>query len=137
MNETNKTQVVKDAYAKFQNRDIDGLMNLFSEDIHWKIPEVAGSPLINECRGHEEVGKFFAQLDEAEDITHFEPKEFIAQNDRVVVLGNYRATIKATGRDFDSDWVQIFTVRDGKITSFLEFFDTAAAERAYQKAATA
>jgi ketosteroid isomerase-like protein len=75
-------------------------------------------------------------MDAAEETTKFEPKEFIAQGDRVVALGTYAATVRETGRSYETDWVHVFTVKDGKITSFNEFFDSAAASRAFQKATT-
>lgn len=137
MNEANNTQVVKDAYEKFVSGNIEDLLHLFSEDISWQTPKVEGSPLGGKWQGRQEVSRFFSELDKTEDITQFEPGEFISQGDRVVVMGNYAATIKATDGRLQTDWVHIFTVKNGKITSFLEFFDTAAVQRAYQRSATA
>ena len=61
----------------------------------------------------------------------FEPTEFIAQGDKVVVLGHFAARIKSTNKEYASDFAHIVTVADGKITGFYEFFDNAAACRAY------
>lgn len=130
-------EIVKEGYAKFGSGDIPGLLNLFADDIEWQTPKVEGAPFTGLCRGREAVGEFFALLGEAEDFTLFEPREFIDGGDKVVVLGTSNATIKSTGRTATTDWVHIFTVRDNKVTNFLEFFDSAAIERAYQKATTA
>ena len=65
------------------------------------------------------------------------PREFIAQDDKVVSLGHYKWRIKETGREFESDFVHIFTIRDGQIVGFREHFDTAAAAAAYQKTMSA
>ena len=137
MNETNNTQIVKQGYEKFGSGDIEGLLNLFSDDISWKTPTVEGAEMTGQRNGREDVGKFFAELNESEEFSNFEPTEFIAQGDKVVVLGKSAGTVKATGRNFETDWVHIFTVKDGKVTGFLEFFDTAAMGRAYQKATSA
>lgn len=131
------TQLVKDAYEQFGSGNIDGLIDHFAEDINWKIPEVNGSPFNAETNGRENVREFFGKLGETEEFTTFEPKEFITEGNKVVVLGSSNGNIKTTGRNFKTDWVHIFTLEDGKINSFLEFFDTAAMERAYQKSATA
>ena len=69
-----------------------------------------------------------------QEVLEFEPREFIAQGDKVVSLGNYRWRVKDTGREFKSDFVHIFTIRDGKIVRFREHLDTAAAAAAYKKA---
>ena len=58
--------------------------------------------------------------------------EFVAQGDTVVALGHYRATAKATGKQFDSPFAMVFTIRDGKIAEFREFTDSAAVNAAFQ-----
>jgi len=67
-----------------------------------------------------------------QDVIHFEPKEFIANDEKVVALGNYEWKVKSTGRTFGSDFAHIFTVRDGKIVRFQEITDSAAAAAAYE-----
>jgi len=133
----NNVQVVQDAYGKFTSGDIEGLLGILSEDVHWQTPEIENAPFGGTRRGLDGVGEFFALLAESEETTRFEPTEFITQGDRVVVLGKYGATVKETGRSYESDWVHVFTVRDGKILNFVEFFDNALASRAFQKAVTA
>jgi ketosteroid isomerase-like protein len=133
----NNLEIVQDAYAKFGNGDIAGLLALLSTDVHWQVPEIENSSFGGKCQGQEAVGNFFAALVADEDITLFEPREFIDGGDKIVVLGRSGSTVKATGKSYETDWVHIFAVKDGKITSFLEFFDNAAATRAFQKSATA
>ena len=137
MNEQQNIEVVKRGYEAFGSGDINSLLDLFHENIEWHQPKTEGLPYQEKYNGREAVGGMFAALDENEDISHFEPLEFIAQGDKVVVLGTMSATVKDTGRDYQTDWVHIFTVRDGKVTNFKELFDTAAASKAFQKAATA
>jgi uncharacterized protein len=133
----NNTEIVQEAYRCFGKADIEGLLNLLTEDIEWTTPEIDVYELGGTRRGRDEVGRFFALLDETENITEFEPEEFIADGERVVVLGKSTATVRETGRSHSSEWVHIYSVSDGKISSFKEFFDTAAVKRAYQKAETA
>jgi len=127
------TETIQKAYECFGKADIPGLLELFSDDISWTIPEIDNAAFAGARNGKAAVAEFFTQLNEGEDITHFAPKEFIAENDRVVVLGETTATVRSTGKTYSTDWVHVFTVADGKVTSFLEFFDNAAATRAFQK----
>ncbi|MGB7202029.1 MAG: nuclear transport factor 2 family protein [Pyrinomonadaceae bacterium] len=129
----NNTEIVQKAYECFGSGDIPGLLDTLSDDIDWTIPEIENALFAGARKGKPAVGEFFGQLAEGEDITHFAPNEFIAQNDRVVVLGESTATVRSTGKTYSTDWVHIFKVTDGKITNFLEFFDNAAATRAFQK----
>ena len=129
----NKTEIVQKAYECFGRRDINGLLDTLSDDIDWTIPEIENAPFAGARKGKAAVGEFFGQLAEGEDITHFAPNEFIADGDRVVVLGESTATVRSTGKTYSTDWVHVFTVRDDRISVFLEFFDNAAATRAFQK----
>jgi ketosteroid isomerase-like protein len=61
----------------------------------------------------------------------FQPDEFIAGHDSVVVLGHERCRVKATGRLVEAKWVQIFTLRDGRISRYREYSDTAAWDTGY------
>jgi ketosteroid isomerase-like protein len=45
--------------------------------------------------------------------------------------------VKATAREFGSDFAHVFTIRDGKVVAFKEYFDSAAAATAYRKAMSA
>ena len=60
----------------------------------------------------------------AAQFDRFEPREFIAQGDRVVVLGYYSGKGRTTGRSFGTNWAMVFTVKEGKVTGFHEYFDT-------------
>jgi ketosteroid isomerase-like protein len=137
MNETESLKLVQSGYDFFDKGDIDGLLTLFSDDIKWTVPEIENAPFAGSRNGKSAVGKFFQQLDESEEITEFVPKEFIAQDERVVVLGRSKSTVRATGKTYETDWVHVFTLRDGKVAEFHEFFDNAAATKAFQKSATA
>ena len=64
--------------------------------------------------------------------TSTEPREFVAQGDRVLVVGFATGKIKATNKTFEDDWVFAITVRDGKLTNIREYVDTQALARASQ-----
>jgi ketosteroid isomerase-like protein len=57
---------------------------------------------------------------------------FVAQGDTVATLGRYRATVKATGKKFDSPVGHFFTIRNGKVARFVDLGDTAAMADAYR-----
>jgi uncharacterized protein len=65
-----------------------------------------------------------------------EPPEFIAQGDRVLVVGFARGRIKGTNRTFEDNWVFAITVRNGKLTNIREYVDTQALARASEMAAS-
>ena len=133
MSEQNK-QLVTQAYESFKSGDIAALLGLLSDDVAWQLPETENVPFAGKRSGREQVAQFFQSLGESQDVLQFEPQELIADGDKVVSLGQYKWRVKATGREYGSDWAHVFTVRDGKITGFQEYMDTASAAAAYQKA---
>ena len=49
----------------------------------------------------------------------------------MAAFGQYTWQVKATGRRYAAHWAHIWTVTEGKITSFQEYTDRAAAAAAY------
>ncbi len=134
MNEQENTTLVRKTYELFKSGDIETLLGMYSDDISWETPKVENAPFTGKISGRDKVAEFFTSLDEHEEISVFEPTEFIAQGNKVVVLGHYTTRVKSTNKQYDSGFAHIVTVSDGKITGFYEFFDTAAAEKAYAAA---
>jgi ketosteroid isomerase-like protein len=60
----------------------------------------------------------------------FETREFVAQGDRVLVVGFTRGKIIATNKTFEDNWIFAITVRNGKLTNVREYIDTQALARA-------
>ena len=56
--------------------------------------------------------------------------EFVAQGDRVLVVGVATGKIMATNTPFHDEWIFDITVRDGKLTKMQEYIDTQALARA-------
>ena len=134
MAEAENTQLIKDAYAAFQRSDIAAILNLCDENVEWQgvIGTEGVLPQSGLRRGHAQVAEFFKQVAETTDFVSFEPREFVAQGDKVVALGSYSAKMKPSGQSYSSDWVMLFTVRNGKVAAFREFSDSAQLVRAYK-----
>ncbi len=138
MSEQENTKIVRRTYELFKSGDIETLLGMYSDDVSWETPEVENAPFgRGKISGRESVAEFFSRLDESEECLTFEPTEFIAQGNKVVVLGNFSWRIKSTNKEYASDFAHVVTVTDGKITGFYEFFDNAAAGRAHSAAKTA
>ena len=67
------------------------------------------------------------------EMTYPTPPEFVAQGERVLVVGVATGKIKATNKPFKDNWVFDITVRDGKVTKIREYIDTQALARASQR----
>ena len=122
-------QIVKDFFAAIGGSDRQGLLALCAEDIEWIIPG-EDWPLAGTHRGHAGLADLLQNASEKVETSFPEPPEFVAQGDRVLVVGFARGRIFATNRTFEDDWVFAITVRNGKVTNIREYIDTQALARA-------
>ena len=122
-------QVVKDFFAAMGSGDKQALLALVAEDIEWIIPG-EDWPLAGTHRGHAGLENILQKANETLETSYPEPPEFVAQGDRVLVVGFARGKVKATNKTFEDDWVFAITVRDGKLTNIREYIDTQALARA-------
>jgi hypothetical protein len=122
-------QIVKDFLAALGGRDIDALLALADEDIEWIIPG-ENWPLAGTHRGHAGLENLLHQANDTVETSFPEPPEFIAQRDRVLVVGFATGKIKSTNNKWEDHWVFDITVRSGKLTKVREYVDTQALARA-------
>jgi ketosteroid isomerase-like protein len=115
---------VKHLYGLFLNADIPGLLGQFSDDISWETPGAPRMPYAGTFRGRQGVARFFDGLATTAEMQRFEPLEFVADGDRVIVFGEYGGKGRSTGRPFFTKWTMVFTIKDGKVTDFREYLDT-------------
>ena len=73
----------------------------------------------------------FQKASEEVPFSYPEPPEYVAQGDRVLVIGFAKGKITAT-KAFEDHFVFDITVRDGKLAHIREFIDTQALARAAQ-----
>jgi ketosteroid isomerase-like protein len=126
MSEQHNLEIVRRGYEAFGHGDLDTLLGLFDDQIEWVTPGPADLPSSGRRTGKQEVAQFFGIINDLFDIHRFEPREMIAQGDRVIVLGEESAAVRATGKVLDNSWVHAFTLRNGRVVAFQEYLDTAA-----------
>jgi uncharacterized protein len=95
------TRLVQSAYEAFGRGDIAALAEMMADDIEWVDPgDPDDDPNAGTFKGKEAVLGWFGGVASTLDYTTFEPREFIAQNDKVVSLVYSEATVRNTGRAF-------------------------------------
>ncbi|WP_267361606.1 MULTISPECIES: nuclear transport factor 2 family protein [unclassified Methylobacterium] len=128
MSTEQNVRTVKDFFAAMDKGDGEALLALVAEDIEWIIPG-KDWPLAGTYRGRAGLARLLKTASGSME-TSTEPREFVAQGDRVLVVGFARGKVKATDKPFEDDWVFAITVRDGKLTRVREYVDTQALARA-------
>jgi len=122
-------QIVKDFFAALGSGDKRGLLALAAKDIEWIIPG-EGWSLAGTHRGHAGLADLLQKASETLETSYPKPPEFVAQRDRVLVIGFATGRIKLTKKTFEDHWVFAITVRNGKLTKIREYVDTQALARA-------
>jgi uncharacterized protein len=135
MSTAKNVQIVKNFLAALGRRDEQDLLALSAEDIEWIIPG-EDWPLAGTHRGHAGLNNLVRKANETVETSFPEPPEFVAQGDRVVVVGFARGRIKATNKTFEDHWVFAITIRNGKVTNIREYVDTQALARASETGAS-
>jgi hypothetical protein len=119
-------EAVQETYEAVGRGDIPALLDLLTNDVEWTFQGPSVIPFAGTRRRREGVAEFFSLVGENLEFERFEPREFVAQGETVVVLGFERSRIKPTGRTFEQEWAHVYKLRDGKVAEFLALEDTAA-----------
>jgi uncharacterized protein len=119
--------VMKGGYDAFGRGDIEAVLAIFDPEIQWREAEgnpyePAGTPWVG---GQEVTDKLFIKLATEWDGFTVTPEQFHDAGDTVVVQGRYTGTYKATGTSIDAQLCHVWKLRNGKVTSFQQYVDTA------------
>lgn len=123
-------EVVAAVFVSHGARDTPGLVELLADDVQWHTaeghPYYGGRP----WQGPDEVVEHVVNPVNGDwDNYQTRVDELIDGGDKVIMLGRYTGTNKATGRELDVPVCTIYRVRDGLIWSFEQYTDTAAFRR--------
>lgn len=124
--------IVQSLYGAFGRGDLGAILDRCAAGISWESNcDATRVPWGGTRSGRAGVTGFLQLLTGTVDFEVFEPRTFHGSGDTVFVQGLTRARHRLGGRGvFESAWVHIFTIADGRLTRFQEFYDTAAIERA-------
>ena len=81
-------------------------------------------PWAGEYHGPGGVLQYWTAFTKAVEVTGMAASEFIAQGDKVVVLGQHQARVRATGKTYDMNWATVYTLREGKVAALHSYHDT-------------
>jgi len=120
-------------YAAYGSGNMDQLIATLSDEIEWVYHGPAEIEHAGRYNGKAGVLNFFDNVNEHIEYLDFQPEQFVAQGDSVVVLGKETQRIKSNGEVLKQGWVQIYTVSNELIVKMEEFSDTANAQKAHTK----
>jgi ketosteroid isomerase-like protein len=119
-------QAVKSFYDGISRGDVAFVLGMMDPQVEWNEAEhflyADHSPYV----GPDAVlnGVFMRLMTEWEGFKAV-PEQFIGMGDTVVATGRYHGTYRDTGKSIHAQMVHVFTVKNGKLTRFQQYTDTA------------
>jgi uncharacterized protein len=130
----NNIAAIKEIYAAFAQGDIQFILDRITENVSWINEGPDSIPYAGTFNGRSEVPRFFTAIASVAERGRVDIEDWITQDDKVVTTGRFRATVKGTGQPLDVAIAHVFTLQNGKISSWLGFSDTARVAEAYTAA---
>ncbi len=119
--------LMKNLYSAFGRGDIPSVLGAMSADIQWHQAE--GNPYMPS--GEAWVGpdsvldNLFMKLGAEWDGFTVHPRTFHGAGGSVIVEIRYSGTYKPTGKSLDAQACHVWDLKDGKVTRFQQYVDTA------------
>ena len=118
--------LIKQGYSNFATGNVKAVLANFHPQIEWNeckgMPFVKGNGLYIGIEAI--VTNVFMNLPVYFDGFNIAVNEIFGADDKVVMVGYYQGTNKATGHPFKANATHVWTLKDGKMTHFFQATDT-------------
>ena len=135
MTTCNPLPTVQRMFEAFANRDLDALVDVgasrFALDTLVPIRAQRRAPTLAKAALGSSSRTFFGGWISQP----FQAREFVTENDTVVVFGFESGTVKTTGDPFRNEWTQKYAVRSNLITEMEEYNIQVTGPRSRQQSA--
>lgn len=120
MDNQDNVTIVKQVEECFKKGDFDKIREWLAEDVIWEVYGSSDYPLAGRYCGLNRLSQLFELFGKVvAEFKRYEIEEFISEGNKVVVLG-HTAVRWFSGHDFETKWVQVFTIECGKVIEFRE-----------------
>jgi uncharacterized protein len=129
--EANNVAVLTEAYRRWHDSrggSVDHWMSICAENIQFGSLIRGAEPRVAYMTGYNaraELGQYFEGLARDWEMIEYKVDQFVAQGDRVVMLGRCAWRHKNSGKVVNTPKVDSWRFADGKAVEYYEYFDTA------------
>ncbi|MBZ5674227.1 MAG: nuclear transport factor 2 family protein [Acidobacteriia bacterium] len=118
--------VIERFYKMYARKDIAATLALFDPQVEMHPAEnfiyATGKPFV----GPDAIqGSIFTRVDDDWDGFTATTQEILGAGEVVIARGRYRGTFKATGTPIDAEFVHVFRFKNGRISMWQSYTDTA------------
>ena len=129
MAEEDNVALIRKIYSAFSAGDIKTILENVSAGAQWVNYGPETVPYAGDFTGR--IKEFFQAIGQSTTDGKVIPQKFIAEDDNVVSIGRYTASVRNTGAQIDTPIAHVFTVSGGKVTTWTGFSDSAAVAAAH------
>ena len=129
-NEADNVAILKESYRRWhesRGASADHWMSICAENL--RFGSIAqgppGADYLTSYNGRAALGQYFDGLRNDWEMIEYVAEEFVAQGDRVVMLGRCSWRFRKTGRVVSTPKADTWRFANGKAIEFYEYFDTA------------
>jgi len=119
-------ETLKQAYKDFSLGNVEAVIAIWQPDIVWA--ECTGFPFVKGdgifVGAQAILEGVFANIPVYYDGFNIEITEFVGGGDKIVMVGYYKGTWKATGKEFKANAMHAWTFKNGKVSHFFQAADS-------------
>jgi len=120
-----RLQVISSFYERLGKGDVPAVMGLLDPQVKWteaeRFPYYSGTWVGPQAVLDNLLKRLAADWNDFAATA----KDYLIEGTRIVSFGTYSGVYKRTGKSMRADFAHVWTVQNGKITSFLMYTDTA------------
>lgn len=119
-------QTIKDAYAARVRGDVEGVLNVFTEDAIFRLNAAPFNRVtaVHTIAG-DELRSAMTQLIDNFEFSDYEIVDSVVEGSKAAVRSMFTVRARKTGHIAQTEVLDLIEFKDGKICSFVQFFDTA------------
>jgi ketosteroid isomerase-like protein len=119
-------KLIKDAYAARTAKDLDTVMRFFAPDATFQFAgSQAASPAAVRVQGAVSLRETFGALIAAFDILELSLLASVIEGNKAAIHWRVKIKHNPTGEVHDTELFDLWTIEDGRTSSFVQFADTA------------
>jgi len=128
MNQSN-TAIIQNVYAAFNRGDAQAVLANVEPNAAWVNYGPASVPYFGNFTGR--INDFFQAIGQSTSGGNVAVDRYMEAGNNVITEARWTATVKDTGGRIDAPIAHVFTLRDGKITSWRGYSDSSAVAAAH------
>lgn len=117
---------VREIYRRYHGGDWSGVLALLAADV--VLTQSGDLPWSGRYEGHAGARRYHRLLVRHVEAV-FAEGDFVVGGNEIAMMGKFRGRVRASGRSFELDLVQIWTVSHGRVTRCASFTETPALRR--------